>query len=148
MNRVKRMQPVLRIAELEADKAGRLLSQAQQRVQQEIHKLQQLDEYQDDYRRRLLEAGRQGMTVDRLRLYDGFQGQLDRAIAHQKTVIATREQEAEQFRQQWQQLDIRFKSLEKMLQRLQREADQQQARIEQRNHDEYARRGAGKKGWN
>jgi flagellar protein FliJ len=148
MSRVKRMQPVLRIAELEADKAGRLLSQAQQRVKQEAQKLQQLSEYQDDYRRRLLEAGQQGMTVDRLRLYDGFQGQLDRAIAHQKTVIAACEQEAGLVRLQWQQLDIRFKSLEKMLQRLQRETAQQQARMEQRNHDEYARRGAGKKGWN
>ena len=148
MKRVKRMQPVLRIAELEAEKAGRLLAHAQQRLLAEDSKLVQLGEYQQEYRQRLQTAGRQGLTVDRLRLFDGFHQQLDTAMAHQKTVITAHHQEIEVLRKQWQQLDIRHKSLQKMLERLQSEANAAQARNEQRNHDEYARRRSDNSGWN
>ncbi|HBX36636.1 MAG TPA: flagellar export protein FliJ [Pseudohongiella sp.] len=146
MQRVKRMQPVLRIAELEADKAGRMLAMAQQRLLAEQQKLTQLGDYQQDYRERLQSAGKQGMSVDRLRLFDGFNRQLDNAMTHQKTVIAHFEQEVAACHRKWQQLDIRHKSLEKMLGRLQLEAEKAQARNEQRNHDEYARRRPGG-GW-
>ena len=69
-------------------------------------------------------------------------------MAHQKTVIAAHHQEIEVLRKQWQQLDIRHKSLQKMLERLQAEANAAQARNEQRNHDEYARRRSDNSGWN
>lgn len=147
MNRVKRMQPVLRIAELDVDKAGRQLAQIQQRILIEQGKIVQLQDYQQEYRIRLQTAGEAGMSVDKLRLFDGFHQQLDRAIEQQQQLILKLQQDQEIIKTLWQQKDIRFKSLQKMLEHLQKDASVQQARIEQRNHDEYSRRRSGNNGW-
>lgn len=141
------MQPVLRLAELEADKAGQALAMIQQRIQAETNKLSQLQSYQQDYRQQMQISGQAGMTVERLRLFDGFHQQLDRAINHQQELIRHMQKDQDRVREHWRKLDIRHKSLEKMLERLKREADVQQARNEQRNHDEYARRRPGGSGW-
>lgn len=147
MKRVQRMQPVLRLAELEADKAGRALALIQQRIQSEDNKLSQLLSHQQDYRKQLQVSGQAGMSVDRLRLFDGFHQQLDRAINHQRELIEHMQKDQDRVRDHWRQLDIRHKSLEKMLERLKRDADVQQARNEQRTHDEFARRRPGGSGW-
>ena len=141
------MQPVLRLAELEADKAGRALTMIQQRIQAEENKLSQLHAYQQDYRNQMQLSGQAGMTVERLRLFDGFHQQLDRAISHQRDLIVHMQQDQERVREHWRQLDIRHKSLEKMTERLKRDADVQQARNEQRNHDEFSRRRSNDSGW-
>lgn len=141
------MQPVLRLAELEADKAGRALALIQQQVQVETNKLSQLQSYQLDYRKQMQESGQAGMAVERLRLFDGFHQQLDRAISHQRELIAHMQKDQARVHDHWRKLDIRHKSLEKMLERLKRDADVQQARNEQRNHDEYARRRPQGSGW-
>ena len=130
--------PVLRIAELEADKAGQALATMQQRIQAEENKLSQLQSYQQDYRQQMQTAGQAGMTVERLRLFDGFHQQLDRAISHQRELIVHMQKDQDRVRDHWRTLDIRHKSLEKMIERLQRDAEIQQTRTEQRNHDEYA----------
>jgi flagellar FliJ protein len=141
------MQPVLRLAELEVNKAGRQLAALQHKVDAEQAKITQLQDYQQEYRGRLLVAGQAGMTVDRLRLFDGFHQQLDRAIRQQQQLIEQLQRDQITVRQVWQQKDIRFKSLQKMLERLERESSVQQNRNEQRNHDEYSRRHSGDKGW-
>jgi len=147
VNRFKRLEPVLRLAELDVERAGGQLALAQQRVVQEENKLVQLKEYQQDYRRQLQVSGTAGMTVDRLRLFDGFHQQLDRAIAHQHETIALLQSEQARAHEHWRQLDIRYKSLQKMQERLKKEAAAVQARNEQRNHDEYARRRNGDSSW-
>lgn len=147
MKRVQRMQPVLRIAELEADKAGRALAMLQQRIQGEQDKLEQLRVYQQDYRRQMQASGQAGITVERLRLFDGFHQQLDRAINHQQSVIEQLKSDQQSVHEHWRKLDIRHKSLEKMIERLKREADVVQVRNEQRNHDEFARRRSSGSDW-
>lgn len=147
MNRVKRMQPVLRIAELDVEKAGRQLAQIQQRILIEQGKVVQLQDYQQEYRLRLQTAGQAGISVDKLRLFDGFHQQLDKAIEQQQQLISKMQQDQELIKAIWQQKDIRFKSLQKMLERIEKDAAVQQARIEQRNHDEYSRRRSGNNGW-
>jgi len=147
LNRLKRMQPVIRLAELDVDKAGRALAQIQQRLVLEQGKIEQLEDYQQEYRLKLQTSGQAGMSVDRLRLFDGFHQQLDRAIEQQKQVILKVQQDQEALKALWQQKDIRFKSLQKMLERLQKDSSVLQSRIEQRNHDEYASRRPGKNNW-
>ena len=141
------MEPVIRLAELDVDKAGRALAQIQQRLLLEQGKIVQLEDYQQEYRLKLQAAGEAGMSVDRLRLFDGFHQQLDLAIEQQKQVILKVQQDQEALKELWQQKDIRFKSLQKMLERIQQDATVLQSRIEQRNHDEYARRRPGKSNW-
>jgi flagellar protein FliJ len=141
------MQPVIRLAELDVDKAGRALAQMQQRLALEQGKIVQLEEYQQEYRLKLQTAGQAGISVDRLRLFDGFHQQLDRAIEQQKQVIVKVQQDQEALKALWQQKDMRFRSLQKMLERLKKDTSVLQSRIEQRNHDEYALRRPGKNTW-
>src|SRR5690554_5387298 len=140
MSRIRRMQPILRLASLQLEQAGTALLRAQQQVQLEIQRLSQLEGYQLEYRRDLQRAGERGIAIGELRLYDSFQQQLDQAIQHQRQVIEHATQQLQRTRQAWQHRDMRHKSLQKMLERLQKEADLLQSRNEQRNHDEYARR--------
>lgn len=141
------MQPVLRLAELDAVKAGRALALIQHQVQAEETKLSQLQSYQLDYRKQMQISGQAGMAAERLRLFDGFHQQLDRAIDHQRELIIKMQNDQERVREHWRKLNIRHKSLEKMLERLKRDADIQQTRNEQRNHDEFARRRPQGSGW-
>lgn len=146
MNRVKRMQPVLRIAEIEVDRAGQQVAVAAQQLQREQQKLTQLSSYQQEYGQRMITAGQAGISADQLRLYDRFREQLENALTHQKTRIAQCETVLENCKKQWQEKDIRYKSLEKLLGRLKQEAAIAMQKSEQKNHDEFARRSA-KRHW-
>lgn len=146
MSRSKRLQPILRLAALHCEQAGAQLLQAQQRLDTENQRLAQLQDYQHEYRETLKRVGRGGVSIGRLRLYDGFQQQIDQAIGHQHQMIQQAGAHLVRMREIWLEKDRRHKSLQKMLERLQQEADVAQGRIEQRNHDEYARRRQG--GWN
>lgn len=139
------MQPILRLAALKLEQAGAELLRAQHQATAESQRLGQLQQYQLEYRRDLQQLGKAGVTIGQIRLYDGFQQQLDQAIQHQRQVILRAEQHVQRVREVWQHHDMRHKSLQKVLERLQLEADIQQRRNEQRNHDEYARRRTG--GW-
>lgn len=143
MSRIRRLQPIIRLAAVKLEQAGMELLRAQQQVQAESQRLYQLQEYQLEYRQDMLRLGKAGITIGQVRLYDGFQHQLDQAIQHQQHVILRTEQQVTHARDVWQHLDMRHKSLQKVLERLEREAETQQRRIEQRNHDEYARRRVG-----
>lgn len=146
MNRVKRMQPVLRIAEIEVDKAGQMVARAAQQLKTEQQKLQQLSDYQQEYGQRMITAGQAGITADQLRMYDRFREQLENALTHQKGRIAQCEAVLENCKKQWQVKDIRHKSLEKLQTRLKRDAAVALQKSEQKNHDEFARRSA-KRHW-
>ena len=140
MNRVQRLQPILRLAALQVEQAGAQLLRGQQRLDAENQRLAQLQGYQHEYRQDLQRIGEGGVTIGRLQLYDGFQQQLEQAVAHQRQMILQAEQQLREVRETWRQHDMRHKSLQKVLERLQGEADVQQRRSEQRTHDEYARR--------
>lgn len=142
---MQRMQPILRLAALKLEQAGIELLRTQQQADAETQRLGQLQEYQLEYRLELQRIGKAGVRIGQMRLYDGFQQQLDQAIQHQRQVILRAQQQVLQSRETWQHLDMRHKSLQKMLERLQLEANIERQRSEQRNHDEYARRRTG--GW-
>ena len=142
MNRVKRMQPVLRIAEIEVDKAGQMVASANQQLKIEQQKLQQLSTYQQEYGQRMMAAGQAGITADQLRMYDRFREQLEHALTHQQERIRQCESVLENCKKQWQAKDIRHKSLEKLLVRLKSDAAAAQQKNEQKKHDEFARRSA------
>ncbi|GGG48468.1 hypothetical protein GCM10011403_01910 [Pseudohongiella nitratireducens] len=146
MNRVARLKPVLRIAELEVDKAGQMVASASQQLKTEQQKLQQLTSYQQEYGQRMITAGQAGITADQLRMYDRFREQLENALTHQQSRITQCETVLANCKTQWQAKDIRFKSLEKLLVKLEREADVALQKSEQKNHDEFARRSA-KRHW-
>ncbi|MGM0633468.1 MAG: flagellar export protein FliJ [Pseudomonadota bacterium] len=142
MNRVQRLQPVLRLADREVQKAARALATMQQRLQQEQDKLAQLQGYQQEYHEMLLRDGRGGVSAARLQLISRFSSNLDHAMEQQQRQIAVVRGQLDQVREHWREKDTRHRQLEKMMQRIDRQEEADRARIEQRNHDEFARRQA------
>lgn len=146
MKRSARLQPVLKVADLEVKKAARAVAWMQQRVTQEEQKLQQLQLYQEEYHSNLVHDGQRGISAARLQMVSRFSSNIDQAMVQQGQQIAAVKQQYQQVREQWNARDLRHRQLEKMLERIHKQEEAQQHRQEQRNHDEYARR-SGRKAW-
>jgi flagellar FliJ protein len=142
MDRTKRLQPVLRLADREVQKAARALALMQQRLQQEQGKLSQLQHYQQEYHELIVRDGSAGITPARLHMISRFSSNLDHAMTQQGQQIALVQSQLDQVREHWRSKDLRYRQLEKMLERIRAEENARVARQEQRNHDEYARRQA------
>jgi len=140
MDRVRRLQPVLRVADRELQKAARALAFMQQRLQREQERLAKLQRYQQEYHETLLRDGSTGISSARMQLISQFSSNLDAAMTSQQQQIAIVRGQLDQVREHWRGKDIRYRQLEKMVDRIARQEDQRRAREEQRNHDEYARR--------
>lgn len=147
MKRAGRLKPVLQIADLETKKAARALAGAQQRLGREQQTLDQLLDYQKESQQNLLRDGREGISVQRLRLASGFSSSLDTAIERQTRQVEMVSRELEKLRDQWRQRDMRLRQLEKMVERIGSAERREQERQEQRNHDEYARYSSSRGGW-
>lgn len=142
MNREKRLQPVLRLADRDVQKAARALAFMQQRLRQEEEKLGQLHHYQQEYHELIRRDGSAGITSARLQMISRFSSNLDHAMTQQQQQIAQVQQQLDQVRAHWQSKDMRYRQLEKMMERIRVQENARRDRQEQRNHDEYARRQA------
>ena len=147
MRRSKRLQPVLRIAELDVDKAAKALMYMQQKLSAESGKLQQLQQYLLECRSNMVSSGKQGMSAQQLMIFTQFTQKVDVAILQQQEQIALVTQQVTQVKAYWQQQDIRYRSLEKMVEKIETEEKAAQGRQEQKNHDEYARRSGARGPW-
>lgn len=142
MDRTQRLQPVLRLADREVQKAARALAFMQQRLQQEEEKLRQLHRYQQEYHELVVRDGSAGISSARLHMISRFSSNLDQAMTQQEQQIALVQGQLEQVREHWRSKDMRYRQLEKMMDRIRDQEDALRARQEQRTHDEYARRQA------
>jgi len=147
VKRSARLVPVLKIADLDVKKAARAVSFMQNRLVQEQGKLQQLALYQREYHEALIRDGRTGISPSRMQMISRFSSNLDNAMAQQERQIAAVADQLQQVRAHWHQKEIRFRQLEKMMQRIRVEEQAVRQRQEQRNHDDYARRSGKNSGW-
>lgn len=142
MDRMQRLQPVLRLADREVQTAARALALMQQRLQQEQEKLRQLFDYQQEYHQLMVRDGRSGISSSRLQMISRFSSNLDHAMTQQKQQIAIVQGQLDQVREHWRGKDMRYRQLHKMMERIGAQENARRARQEQRTHDEYARRQA------
>lgn len=149
MKRTERLQPVLRIAEMEVQKAVRALAFLQQRLQQEQGKLAQLQQYQREYHQLLLTDGRAGVSAARLQMISRFSSNLDHAIVQQQQQIGEVATQLDKVREHWRGKEMRHRQLQKMMESIGQQELRQRARQEQRTHDEYASRQStvNRRGW-
>lgn len=142
MNRTQRLQPVLRLADREVQKAARAMAFMQQRFQQEQEKLRQLHHYQQEYHELIVRDGSGGISSARLQMISRFSSNLDHAMTQQEQQIAQVQGQLDQVREHWRGKEMRYRQLEKMMERIREQDNARRARQEQRTHDEYARRQA------
>jgi flagellar FliJ protein len=137
----KRLQTLLRLAEMKEQAAVRQLAATIERLHNAEQQSQQLAEYEQDYRERYIgEARAQPVGRQFLMNFSGFFRQLENAQVQQGNMIVRREHEQENARRHWIELHAKRRLLANVRQRrllsemlvaekkLQREIDDRAAR--------------------
>ncbi len=145
MTRTRRLAPVVdHVEKLEQD-ALKAVAFSQQRLQQQIDRLNQLLAYREEYANRHAE-GPVTYGAMQLREFQRFIAQLDDTIEQQREVVRLAEREVEFKRQKWRLTRTRSDAMHKMLDRI---SEQERKALEQREQkamDEHALRQSGKSG--
>jgi flagellar export protein FliJ len=129
---------LIELAVTSRDAAASRVAQQKAQLEQARKQLELLRGYQRDYDRRAQATLSQGCDVaaqDNLR---AFTAKLQTAVDAQTREVAKRESAAQAAQAEWQQMEQRVRSLEKLAQRRRDEVRQRADRREQKTNDEVA----------
>ncbi len=135
-----RLQTVLELAQRRLDVATVELQKLGARAQQAQEKLDQLHGYRAEYQATLAAALAQGLPADRLRDFQAFLAKLERAIDAQGAELARCRQAWQDEHQRWLRLRSREQALQVLRARHERSEAVRDARVEQKQQDEFALR--------
>lgn len=136
------MQPIAQIAEQKQQQAVQIYVAAQQSVVDAQLQLEQLVEYRLEY-----SAGRVNMqmNIQQLRDYQLFLDKLNKSIDQAREQIQQRKLSCEKQRLLWLKSRTRSKALDSVIAKYQQQEAIIEARIEQKEQDEFASRIASRK---
>ena len=134
--RGQRLQPIVDLTQKEQDQQLQHLARIQQLIRDDEAKLQELKGYQNDYHRRLQESGFSGMSMGSIQNYHGFMKHLDNAIRSQQDILSKRQESLVLQRERYIKATQRHKALSSVQAQFFNQAEQIQARQEQRETDE------------
>ena len=119
----KRLQTVLRVAELKQKRAAEVFSDSSQQAQAQLQQGQQLESYQQEYCEQFRSGESMTMRPDQLQNFQRFYNNLDSALETQQQRIELSASQLEQARKQWQQQYARQKNMESLIQRVELEEE-------------------------
>ena len=140
LNRAKRLQPVIEMAEKAEREAARQLGQCQGQLAQAQAKLGELQRYMTDYQQQWLSQGARGVSGQWLMNYQRFLSQLESAIGQQMQSVNWHRDNLDKARGAWQQRYARLEGLRKLVQRYLDEARVADDKREQKLLDELVQR--------
>ena len=138
MTRSKRMQPVAQVAESRQQEAARLLGERQRVLEEELHRLDQLQEYRGEYARKFEDGAE--WTGLHVREYRVFLARLNQAIEEQAARVERVRADLEQSRGHWTRCRVHRDAVDKAVDRLQADERRQEDRREQAESDELGQR--------
>lgn len=121
------------------DDAGRTLQLAEGRLRQGRDKLQEVEQFRDEYRQRLC-GGNRSYSVALYLDYQRFLVRIDSAIAVQQQEIARLQQVYQRSVLHWQECDRQVNAYELLQQRHRQHEAAREAKLEQKLSDEWASR--------
>lgn len=142
MTRSKRLEPIAQLQHARERDAAQALGQSRRRLADEQARLEELYGYREQYARRYREALQQGLGVKAMQDYQQFLTRLGEAIEQQGRRIDQVRRELEASRARWLAVHVKAEALDAVLARCRTEELRREARREQREHDERARRGS------
>jgi flagellar FliJ protein len=140
MTKSKRMQPVARVADQRERQAAVEMAEFRRFLDAQQAKLDELNNYRNDYARHFEEAGRGGMDAARMADYRRILARLNDAIAYQEQRLAGLHNDYVRVRQRWTDTRTRAAALEKVMERYREEEQRAGDRREQGESDERAQR--------
>lgn len=139
-SRSKRFQPVVDVAEKHEEQEARRFGDCQQILAEEEFKLEQLEQYRDEYARQFAAASESGMGAMQMRDYRAFLERLNQAIEQQLGAIQRAQEACEEQRGEWLHKRSRAQALDKVAQRYRADEKRHADRQEQALLDEHASR--------
>ena len=133
-----RFQFLLEQAQERGEKAARLVGGAKSSWQAGEQKLQQLTQFVDDYRQRLLTSQQAGLSVNQWRDYQLFMLKLDTAIKQQQADVNLLLQRFEEAKAAWMETQKQVKALQALAERHEKTRQAVILKREQKELDEYA----------
>lgn len=129
-----------RLAEQQRDACARRLADAIARAAEAGRKLDLLLEYHQEYLQRMGSARRGGMPSDRLRNFQGFLANLERALAQQREAVAAVQGDIAQAQAAWTAGQRSVDSYQVLVDRQVTAASVRDRREQQKQQDEFAMR--------
>jgi flagellar FliJ protein len=135
------MAPVQRVLDRNEKQRARELGEARGRLTAAETKLQDLEQYRQDYERAFQQRAKAGQPVRALRDFQVFLARLDQAIAQQRQIVAAAKSEVSGQSTRWQSAARQVKAVDSVVERWQGEERRAEDRREQKETDERAQRG-------
>lgn len=140
MARTFSLQPLLDLMQSRTDEATRKLGQLLAAEQNQRSRLQMLEQYREEYAKRMSEAVRNGLTPAALLNFQNFIFRIDEAIVQQRVVVANSEKSTRQGQQHWQEQNKQLKAIDTLSQRHELRERYRENRSDQKLQDEFAAR--------
>jgi flagellar FliJ protein len=138
MKRSKRLKPVAQVEKHRERDAAQQLGRHQSELGEMQSRLDELVNYRADYQQRYNQFLSQGTGSAAIQEYRSFLKKLDQAIAHQQQLINGGQQNVAHSRHNWLQKRTRLKAIDTLVDKLQVDEHQQEAKREQQDNDERA----------
>lgn len=136
VRRSKKMEPVERLAEMREESALKRLGEALQALEAEEARRDQLEDFLREYRQRIQDAGRAGISGETMRGYIRFTEQLGDLIVAQGEQIRQARLRLDTARSGWQQLHGRRRAVTTLIERFRAREAREADRREQKESDE------------
>jgi flagellar FliJ protein len=136
------LDTLIELARIASDEAAKRLGVALRATQETEDKLQMLHGYREDYAQRFEASMAAGMTPMAYRNFQAFLDKLDTAVKGQKEVSLQARQRSERERNNWQDSERKRMSYTTLSNRAQQQAQQVEAKRDQKLMDEHAARQA------
>jgi flagellar FliJ protein len=148
MNRLKKMQPILELAERKQTDAVQRFGMGQQKLAAARSNLQHLQGYRENYSSRFQDSGQQGMSMQQLTEYRAFLSKINKAVADQERAVTLAEAELENLRANWEDAHRHLLGIQKVVEKLTQAEIAKEQKREQLEQDDRAgnRRSGGHKG--
>lgn len=138
------LKTLLQLARDNSEEAGRKLGKLKAKWQEAEEKHQQLFSFREEYRNRLHLNTQQGMQMSAWREFQSFMQKLDKAIEMQGDEVAKCKLRWEAGQREWMEEQRKLKAYDTLEQRHQSKENQREAKVEQKETDEFAGKLAGK----
>lgn len=142
MTRRNQLQVLVDLAEHRSNAAARNLALLSSQGEKSEEKLRLLKAYLQEYRARLDESIQEGLDGERLRNYLAFISRVERAIAEQSAEVEKDKARIEFGKQRWQEEERQRRTFKTLVDRRSQESKLADARMQQRQNDEFASRAA------
>jgi len=129
-----------RLASDREESAAQRMGKALARLEDAQNKLQQLENYRDEYQARFAAQGQAGMSKAQWVDFRRFLERLAEAVNTQGLEVERFMQHYQHERQTWQEEHKQVRAFEKLIERDEQRAAQREAKREQKSSDEFASR--------